>query len=149
MELLKNAKIVERDEGWAIPNSNPRTIIYTVKVELEPGGERDTYKTMDEGLDYGYEGDIEVYMAKQSGKTYIRIPKDSSDDSGGSVVASSPTDKYLKDTSDLPYRVWKDMLPFMDVQQLIKDKSYNESLNIYVLEQANELLAMIETVRKN
>lgn len=60
---------------------------------------------------------------------------------------SSPDNKYLKDTSDMPYRVWKDMLPYMDVQALIKDKTYNEALNQYVIEQSNELLKLIENVR--
>src|SRR3990167_8109776 len=67
---------------------------------------------------------------------------------GQSEGSSKPSgDKYLKDTSDLPYRVWKDMLPFMDVQDLVKDADYNRELNEYVIEQANELLKLIENVR--
>lgn len=55
--------------------------------------------------------------------------------------------KPIRDVTDMPYRVWKDMLPLMDAQQLVKDEEYNRELNEYVLTQSAELLNMIDKVR--
>lgn len=58
-----------------------------------------------------------------------------------------PDSKFLKDTSDLPFRVWQALLPYLDQQGLIKSPDYSKSINSFVASQTNLLLGMIDSIR--
>jgi hypothetical protein len=109
-----------------------------------------------------YYGRIEDYTNK-NGKTKPRFYREQNpyhDSGAGSnepaVSVPQPklkaggvpaTDKFLKDTSDLPFRVWTALLPYIDQQQLIKSDAYSKNLNEYVEKQSGILLKMIQDVR--
>lgn len=79
--------------------------------------------------------------------------KGSSMSSGSPSYPNSPSEgkkdgfNPQRDISDMPYRVWKDMLPYMDTQGLVKNSEYNREFNEFVMAQADELLVMIDKVR--
>lgn len=148
-EILTNIEVVEVDNGWQIPGSDPAAYLFTVKIE-EENGSRDTYKTPDVSLKTGYKGNVEVYMAK-SGKTYIKAVPSSTEDthqSTGStaVVKSSSSNAYLKDATTLPLDVYRvraniDGLPTNDEERAVFFEN--------VMSDADELLSLIEKVRSD
>lgn len=144
--ILHKMKTVWVDEDvWESPDGKVK--IWNIKLE-DGEGERDLYATMSKAIaEIGWSGDIELYT-NQKGKEYVRqAPKEEFKDFKSGK--KSEDNKFLKDTSDLPYRVWKDMLPYMDSQALVKDPNYNRQLNEYVMSQSDELLKMIEGVRED
>lgn len=110
----------------------------------------------------GIEFEEKVIKETSKGKEYIQLRKVKRSGAGsnepavsvpqpklkaGGVPAAGSQEKFLKDTSDLPFRVWTALLPYIDQQQLIKSDAYSKNLNEYVEKQSGILLKMIQAVR--
>jgi hypothetical protein len=83
-----------------------------------------------------------------SSEPAVPIPQPKLKEGGVPATDRSLADgKFLKDTSDLPFRVWQSLLPYIDQQHMIKSQEYSDKLNEFVSKQTGLLLTMIDEIR--
>lgn len=116
-------------------------------------------------IDEGHTIDFEEKMLKEtkSGKEYLFLRKVRVNDSGPQeelraapgprpvkAAFSKPaaaSEKFLKDVSDFPLRVFTACLPYTDSVSLINNETYRREYLEFVQDVANELLIMTDNVR--
>lgn len=87
-----------------------------------------------------------VTKTSKAGKPYLRFyKKDRPNDSF--PKPSDHSDKYLKDLSDTPLRVFSASLPYVDTQGLLKGGKYLEEYLEYVETVSGALIGMMDRIR--
>lgn len=141
MPIIKNVKtVVSDDNPWSSPDGKVK--IWNIKLETSEG-DRLLYPTMSKAIaEYGWTGDIEVYT-NAKGKDYVRqAPKEDAPKS-----FSKSEQKFEKDLSDTPLRVFNAGLPYVDSVGLMNDPKYLGKYLDYVQTVSDHLVSMMNNIR--